>query len=86
LFFLRVKGDSMTPRLEEGDLVLVRSQSHGDPGDVVVALSGEEATVKQLLVKNGKFILHPLNGAYKDIKPDEGFAINGKVVGLIRRI
>jgi len=86
MFLLRVRGDSMYPKLEDGDLVVVRRQPFADPGSLVVALMGEEATVKQLVKKDGRFYLHPLNPAYPDIPIESGFSINGLVVGLIRKI
>ena len=46
-FYLRVKGDSMEPRLYEGDLVLVRRQSSVDSGSyAVVTIDDEEGVVK----------------------------------------
>lgn len=86
LFMLRIKGNSMNPRFEEGDLVVVKRQNYAEPGSIVVALSEGDATVKQLLSKRGKYILHPFNQAYSDIPITESVQITGKVVGLLRRI
>src|SRR5712691_7294304 len=50
LFLLRVRGDSMTEaHIVERDLVLVRRQDSAQPGDIVVALLDDEATVKRFL-------------------------------------
>lgn len=48
-FGLQIEGDSMEPRMEEGDVVIVRKQHDADSGDVVIALvNGEDATCKRL--------------------------------------
>jgi repressor LexA len=86
MFFLRIDGDSMYPRMEEGDLVMVRRQSYAEPGNLVVALENDEATVKQLINRDGKYFLHPINSAYNDIELNSSFSINGVVIGLIRKI
>ena len=85
LFLLTVKGSSMEPDIQEGDMVVVRRQPYANPFDIIVALVDDEATVKQLLVNKGKYFLHPINMAYDDIPTGEGFRINGVVIGLIRK-
>ncbi len=83
-FLLRVRGDSMTGAgIFEGDLVIVRRQQTAAPGDLVVALVGEEATVKRLAVEDGRPVLRSENPAYPPIR--EAFEVVGKVVGLLRR-
>ena len=48
-FGLQVKGDSMEPRIKNGDVVIVRKQSDADDGDLVIALvNGYDAVVKRL--------------------------------------
>lgn len=69
-FLLRAEGDSMTGAgIEEGDLVLVRRQDHAEKGQIVVALIGEEATLKRFYPEPGKkrIRLHPENPAMADI-------------------
>jgi len=85
LFLLMVKGDSMEPELREGDLVVVKPQSHARQGDIVVALIDDEATVKTLHYRGHHPVLHPINPAYSIIEPGDNFSINGKVVGVIRK-
>lgn len=83
-FLLTVRGDSMVGAgIFDGDLVIVRCQPTADPGDLVVALVGDEATVKRLQVSSDGPWLRPENPAYAPI-PGE-FEIIGKVVGLLRR-
>jgi len=85
LFLLRVKGDSMEPYITEGDMVVVRRQSYADPGEIIVALVENEATVKQIVLKDTRYFLHPFNPVYEDMPTGEDFRINGKVIGLIRK-
>lgn len=85
-FALRVRGDSM---IEAGifadDLVLVRKQSIAQNGETVVALVGEEATVKYLRKKGIQYFLEPANPRYQPIPVNEDVSIIGKVISVIRR-
>jgi repressor LexA len=82
-FVLRVQGDSMTGAgILPGDLVVIRRQRVASPGQIVVALIGEEATVKRLSIEEGTPVLMPANSAYQPIRGE--FQIVGLVVGLIR--
>jgi repressor LexA len=85
-FALRVKGDSM---IEAGimpdDLVLVRRQAAAQNGDTVVALFGEEATVKYLRKNGTNYFLEPANPKYQPIPLNEDVSIIGKVISVVRR-
>lgn len=84
-FVLRVNGDSMIQAgILDGDLVLVLATQNVRHGDIVVALIGDEVTVKRLIVQGSKKYLHAENPDYPDIYPQEEWSIQGKVVGLIR--
>jgi repressor LexA len=86
IFALRVKGDSM---IEAGimpdDLVLVRRQQAAEIGDIVVALIGEEATVKRLVKEANNFFLQPANPLYQPIPVNEDVILIGKVITSIRK-
>ena len=86
LFALRVQGDSMIDAgIYHGDIVIVRWQNTASPGDVIVALVGDESTVKTYSMRNGQVRLLPANEAYQPIIPNpEDFSILGKVVELRR--
>lgn len=89
LFALRVQGESMVGAgIMPGDVVVVRRQTAADSGDIVVALMGEEATVKRLrLTPEGGVELHPENPAFDVILPDSTEAdlmLLGKVVEVRR--
>ncbi len=65
-FALRVRGDSMEPRMVEGDVVIVRKQDDADSGDIVVALvNGDEATIKRLKKRPEGILLIANNPAYE---------------------
>jgi repressor LexA len=85
-FVLRVRGESMKDAgIIEGDLVVVRSQETAADGDIVVALVGEEATVKRFFQEKDHVRLQPENAAMEPIRSRE-VRVLGKVVGLMRSI
>lgn len=85
VFGLRVKGDSMIGAgILEGDLVMVRQQRTALEGEIVVALLGEEATVKYFQRRSDGIYLISANPAYPPRKVGEEFSILGKVVNLMR--
>lgn len=88
-FSLRVVGDSMrNAGIHDGDYVIVEKQPVARANDIVVAIIGEEATVKRYMPDGNKIRLQPENDAFQPIIVDEGsadFRIAGRVVGLIRR-
>lgn len=89
LFALRVRGDSMIKAgICHGDIVIVRQQLTAQHGDIVVALLGDEATVKRFLVKGNDVILQPENDAMEPtmISDNTAFKISGKVVATLRKI
>jgi repressor LexA len=71
-----------------GDYVLARQQEHASQGDIVVALVGDEATVKRYYEDGDAVRLMPENEAFQPIvlpRGNDDFRIAGKVVGLMRR-
>ncbi|MBN1561108.1 transcriptional repressor LexA [candidate division KSB1 bacterium] len=84
-FLLRVQGDSMVNAgILDQDLVVVRSQSSANIGEIVVALIGSEATVKRLAARDGGRYLKAENPAFTDIFPHGEWSIQGRVVSLVR--
>jgi repressor LexA len=85
-FLLRVRGDSMQDAgIIEDDLVVVRSQDHAQDGEIVVALVGEEATVKRFFQEADHVRLQPENTSMEPIRSRD-VRVLGKVVGLMRNI
>ncbi len=83
-FLLRVEGDSMIGKgIMDGDYVIVRQQPVADDGDIVVALLGDEATVKTFHSHGDIIELRPANPAMAPIFTDD-VEILGRVTGVIR--
>ncbi|MCP4625990.1 MAG: transcriptional repressor LexA [bacterium] len=89
-FTLRVVGESMRDAgIFDGDYVMVNRQETANKGEIVVAIIGEEATVKRYFPEGDKIRLQPENETFEPIWVDRfspEFSIAGKVVGLMRRI
>jgi repressor LexA len=85
-YLLRIRGDSMKDAgILEGDFVVVRSQDTARDGDVVVALLGEEATVKRFFHEPDHIRLQPENETMEPIRSRE-VKVLGRVVGLLRSV
>jgi len=84
-FALRVRGESMLGvGILPDDLVVVRRQQTANNGEIVVALIGDEATVKTFKKQNGEIWLLPANPDYQPIDGRECEVI-GKVVAVVRQ-
>ena len=86
-FCLRVKGDSMIEDgIRDGDYIIVEGRDSADNGETVVALLGNEATVKKFYRESsGQIRLQPANSSMQPIMVSAGdLAIRGVVVGLMR--
>jgi repressor LexA len=89
LFALHVSGDSMIKAgIYDGDIAIVQEQSVADNGDIVIALLGDEATVKRFYRKNKIIILQPENDTMQPLRVSEGsdFKILGRVIVTLHRI
>jgi repressor LexA len=85
-YLLRIRGESMrNAGILEGDFVVVHSQDTAQDGDVVVALLGEEATVKRFFREADHIRLQPENEAMEPIRSKE-VKVLGRVVGLLRSV
>lgn len=84
-FALKVKGDSM---IEAGimpdDFAIIKRQEFAKVGDIVVAMIGEEATIKRLVKKGEKYYLNPANPLYEPIPVTENVTIIGKLLNVVR--
>ena len=85
-FAVQVIGDSMFPNLMDGDLAIVRSRAVAQNGDIVVALLGDEATIKRFQRLQDRVLLIPDNSDYKTLEFTSGQEIRilGKVVRSVR--
>ena len=89
VFALKVHGDSMIDAgIHHGDLVFARQQNTAERGQIVVALIGEETTVKYYFPEAGRVRLEPANDAYGPIIVDVNtpdFSIIGRIIGVMRK-
>ena len=84
LFALRVTGTSMiNAGILDRDVVIVRRTNTAQNGDVVVALIGDEATVKRIYIESDHIRLQPENPEYEPIIVKEAIVL-GKVISLVR--
>jgi len=85
-YALRVRGDSMRDAgILEGDLVIVRPTEEASNGEIIVALLGDEATVKRFFREADVIRLQPENPHYEPIITRE-VEILGRVIGVFRKV
>jgi repressor LexA len=85
-YILKVRGDSMKDAgILEGDFVVVRPADEAANGEIVVALLGDEATVKRFYRERNAIRLEPENEAHEPIRTQEAELL-GKVIGVFRQV
>jgi repressor LexA len=85
-YVLRVRGDSMkNAGILPDDYVVVRPQETANDGEIIVALVGEEATVKRYFRESDHVRLQPENDALEPIRSRE-VRVLGRVVGVFRQV
>lgn len=81
---IRVCGDSMYPKIEDGDIIVVRKQDSVDSGDIaVLLLDGEEGLVKKVVYGETWIELHSFNPEYKTRRFENEEVLRLRVVGLV---
>ena len=83
-YYLKVKGDSMEPRISEGDLALVKKQSDVESGDLaIVLINGDEGVIKKVIKRDDCLELHSFN-AYYPVRIFSGQALQDvKIIGKV---
>lgn len=85
--FVTVRGDSMYPKIEDGDVVLVHKQTSVDSGTIaVVLLDGEEALVKKIVYGDEWIELHSVNPMYPVMRFENEDVLRLQVLGLVKKI
>ncbi len=88
-YLLRVRGESMIEAgIADGDLVAIHQTGTAESGQIVVARVDDEVTVKRLRKRGRGLVLEPANPEFQPvrIRSDSDFALEGLVVGVIRKI
>mgnify|MGYP001241623771 CR=1 FL=1 len=84
---IRVKGDSMYPKIEDGDIIIVRKQESVDSGSVaVLLLDGEEGLVKKVEYGKDWIELHSFNPEYKTRRFEGADVLRLRVVGKVLKV
>lgn len=84
---IRVQGDSMYPKIEDGDLIQVHKQDSVDSGEIaVVLLDGEEGLVKKVIYGPTWIELHSINPMYPVQRFEDADVLRLKVVGKVKRV
>lgn len=85
-FALQIKGDSMEPKISEGDVVIVRKQPSVESGEIAIVLvNGDEATIKKVQKFEGGINLIPSNPAY-DVKTYTNAQIESLPVQVLGKV
>lgn len=84
-FAVKVKGDSMEPKIPDNSTVIIKKDVVIENGDIGAFYYNGESYVKQKRINNGKLILHSFNLAYESIlvQPYDDFKEYGKVVKVL---
>ena len=83
-FFVRAKGNSMEPKIQDGDLVLIKQQPSYDENDYVFVIHNDLPKLKKIIKKDGKLYLESVNRFFDNVeisKYDET-----KVIGVVKKI
>lgn len=89
-FTLMCCGDSMLPKIEDGDIVAIRAQATVENGEIAAVRIGDEATLKRVFIHPDYIELRPINPDYQSIirrkEEMEDIKIEGRAVGLCRNL
>ncbi len=83
-FFVRAKGNSMEPKIQDGDLVLIRQQPSYDESDFVFVVHNQLPKLKKIIKQDNKLILESINRFFDkvEISPYD----ETKVIGVVKKI
>ena len=82
-FMVKAKGDSMEPKIHNGDLVIARKTNDANNGDIVVCVNDGEALIKKINKKGTIIILVSLNQKYDPFIAGKDFRVEGVVKGVL---
>ena len=83
-FFVRAKGNSMEPKIQDGDLVLIRQQASYDESDFVFVLHNQLPKLKKIIKQENRFMLESINRFFDkvEISPYD----ETKVIGVVKKV
>ena len=83
-FFVRAKGNSMEPKIQDGDLVLIRQQPSYDESDFVFVLHNQFPKLKKIINQNGHYMLESINRFFDKVEIDP--YDETKVIGVVKKV
>lgn len=83
-FFVRAKGNSMEPKIQDWDLVLIRQQDHYDENDFVFVVHNKLPKLKKIIKQDDQFFLESINRFFDKIEIDP--YDETKVIGVVKKI
>lgn len=83
-FFVRAKGNSMEPKIQDGDLVLIRQQDSYDENDYVFVIHNQLPKLKKIIKQDGQFFLESVNRFFDKVEIDP--YDETKVIGVVKKI
>ncbi|MDR0369871.1 MAG: S24 family peptidase [Candidatus Peribacteria bacterium] len=84
-FFVRAKGNSMEPKIQDGDLVLIRQQNHYDENDFVFVVHNKLPKLKKITKQeDGTYRLESINRFFDKVEIDP--YDETKVIGVVKKI
>jgi repressor LexA len=82
-FLVKARGDSMEPKIKNGDLVIVKKSAAADNGNIIVCVNNSEVLIKKIQKNGDKNILTSLNQTYEPFLADEN---NFKIEGIVKSV
>ena len=83
-FFVRAKGNSMEPKIQDGDLVLIKQQPSYDINDYVFVVHNDLPKLKKIVKQDGKLFLESVNRFFDNVEIDK--YDETKVIGVVKKI
>lgn len=83
-FFVRAKGNSMEPKIQNGDLVLIKQQASYDINDYVFVIHNDLPKLKKIIKKEGKWFLESVNRFFDTMEVDK--YDETKVIGVVKKV
>ena len=83
-FFVRAKGNSMEPKIQDGDLVLIRQQPSYDESDFVFVVHNQLPKLKKIINQNGHYMLESINRFFDKVEIDP--YDETKVIGVVKKV
>ena len=86
-FLVKAKGDSMEPRIYDGDIIVAKKQNIAETGDLVICVNQSEALIKKIKREKHGIILSSLNTKYEPfLASKEDFRVEGIVKAIISKM